>query len=90
VNNIKNTLIHVLGVHPTGANEVRARATIRVGDPQPGDRVWFQGAELMKYELEIVSIRRSSRLWTIAFAGKGSDLEQLVGGTYLYGSDIGN
>ena len=90
MNNIKNTLIHVLGVHPTGANEVQARATIRLGDPKPGDRVWFQGSELVKHELEIVSIRRSSRLWTIGLTGTESDLEQLVGGTYLYDSDIGS
>lgn len=90
MNHSKNTLIHVLAVHPTSANEIRVRATIRLGDPEPGDRVWFQGAELTRHELEIVSIRSSSRLSTIVLTGSRSDLEQLVGGTYLYGLDIGN
>jgi hypothetical protein len=90
VNDPKKTLIHVLAVHPTSADEAQVRATIRLGDPEPGDRVWFQGPELIKHDLEIVSIRKSGRLWTIALAGTVSDLEQLVGGTYLYGSAIAN
>jgi hypothetical protein len=90
VKNFRKTLIHVLAVHPARAEEVHARATIRAGSPKPGDRVWFQGTGLKKHELEIISIRKSSHLWTIALSGSKSDLEQLVGGTYIYDSDIGN
>jgi hypothetical protein len=90
VNKFQKTLIHVLAVHPISANEAGTRATVRLGDPKPGDQVWFQGSGQVKHELEIVSIRKSSRLWTIALTGQASDLEQLVGGTYLYDSEIGN
>jgi hypothetical protein len=81
-------LIHVLAVHSNGANQVHARATLRLGEPKPGDMIWFQGTDRVKHELKIVSVERSSRLWTIVLSGAESDLERLVGGTYLYGTEI--
>ncbi len=83
-------LIHVLAVHSHSADQVRARATLRLGDPRPGDLVWFQGMDCVRRELKIVNVKRSSRLSTLILSGTESDLEHLVGGTYLYGVENQN
>ncbi|VUX55665.1 protein of unknown function [uncultured Woeseiaceae bacterium] len=80
-------LIHALAVHPNGANQIFARATLRIGNPRPGDLVWFEGVDRIKHELEIVEVKRTSRLWTIVLSGAESELEHLIGGTYLYGKE---
>jgi hypothetical protein len=87
MSNSGKLLIHALAVHSEKPGTVRARATIRLGDPAPGTRVWFEGTDRVARELEIVDIRQSPRLSTITLSGKPSDLEHLVGGTYLYGME---
>ena len=86
--NSEKVLIHVLAVHRGFANQTRARVTLRHGDPKPGDLLWFQGMDGVKRELNILDIKETSRLSTIVLGGTRTDLEHLVGGTYLYG--IGN
>lgn len=82
-----NLLIHALAIHPEGPGVVRARVTIRLGEPAPGDRVWFAATDRVRRELEIVDIRRSDRLSTVSLRGSNEVLSQLVGGTYLYGME---
>ena len=78
-------LIHALAVHAAKPGMVRARATVRLGEPAPGIRVWFEGIDRVVRELEIVDIKRSNRLSTVTLSGTEEDLQHLVGGTYLYG-----
>ena len=80
-------LIHVLAIHAERPGNVRARVTIRLGDPAPGGRVWFAGTDRMIRELEIVDVKKSPRLSTITLTGAIPDLERLIGGTYLYGGE---
>jgi hypothetical protein len=87
MNKSKKLLIHALAIHAEKPGMVRARATVRLGEPAPGIRVWFEGTDRVMRELEIVNIKQSSRLSTITFSGEASDLEHLVGGTYLYGGE---
>lgn len=87
VTNSGKLLIHVLAVHRDVAKQTRARVTLRLGDPKPGDQVWFQGTDCVKRKLNIVDISQTSRLSTIVLSGAKADLEHLVGGTYLYGLD---
>jgi len=84
----ENLLIHALAVHAESADNVRARVTVRMGNPEVGDRVWFEATDRVKRELEIVDIKRSDRLSTITFSGAEPDLKHFVGGTYLYGLDV--
>jgi len=85
--NSEKVLIHVRSVRRQAADQIRARATLRLGEPKPGDLVWFQGMDSVRRELNVVDIKKSSRLSTIVVSGTETDLEHLVGGTYLYGMD---
>lgn len=78
-------LIHALAIHAEKAGTVRARVTVRLGKPVVGDRLWFEGTDRIRRELEIIDIKRSDRLSTITFSGTDDDLKYFVGGTYLYG-----
>ena len=80
-------LIHVLAIHAEKPGTVRARVTVRLADPTPGCRVWFEGTDRVMRELEIVDIKLSNRLSTILLSGTEEDLQHLVGGTYLYGEE---
>jgi len=82
-----NLLIHALAIHAEKPGRVRARVTVRLGDPAPGDRVRFEGVDRVARKLEIVDIKLTSRLSTIVLTGTEEDLQHLVGGTYLYGEE---
>ena len=87
MSNSESLLIHALAVHPDKPGIVRVRSTVRLGDAFPGVRVWFEGTDLVVRDLEIIGVKRSPRLSTITLSGDPSDLEHLVGGTYLYGRE---
>ncbi|MCJ7591044.1 MAG: hypothetical protein MUO51_06790 [Woeseiaceae bacterium] len=80
-------LIHALAIHSEKPGEVRARVTVRLGEPNPGDRVRFEGTDRVIRELKIVEVKQSNRLSTIGLSGSEEDLRHLVGGTYLYGAE---
>lgn len=80
-------LIHALAIHAEKPGTVRARGTVRLGDPVPGDHVQFEGTDRVIRTLEIVDIKLSNRLSTIVLSGTEEDLQHLVGGTYLYGEE---
>ena len=82
---LENLLIHALAIHVEDPRRVRARATVRLGTPVPGVRVWFESTDRIKRELEIIDIRQSDRLSTITLGGTEEDLQHLQGGMYLYG-----
>lgn len=84
----ENLLIHALAVHAENPGTVRARVTVRMGDPAVGDRLWFEATDRVRRELEIIDMKRSDRLSTIIFSGAEPDLKHFVGGTYLYGLDV--
>ena len=88
MDNSEGILIHALAIHRETTGTVRARVTLRMGDPALGDRLWFEGTDRVRRELEIVEITRADRLSTVTLSGAEIDLQHLVGGTYLYGIDI--
>ena len=79
-------LIHALAIHSEKPGTVSARATVRIGNPAPGDHVWFECTDRVKRELEITGLKQTSRLSTLTLSGAEEDLKHLVGGTYLYGA----
>lgn len=81
----KKLLIHTLAIQAEKPGTVRLRATVRLGEPTPGDHVWFESTDRVRRELEIVHIKQSGRLSTLTLCGAEEDLQHLVGGTYLYG-----
>lgn len=87
MNDQNSLLIHALAIHAEKPGTVRARVTVRLGDPLPGNRLQFQGKDRVIRKLEIVDIKLSDRLSTILLSGTDEDLRHLVGGTYLYGVD---
>ena len=85
--NSKQLLIHALAIHAGKPGTVRARVTIRIGKPTPGDRLHFECTDRVKRELKIVDIKQSKHLSTLTLSGAEEDLQHLVGGTYLYGAE---
>jgi len=79
-----NTLIHVLATHAVEDGRINTRATIRLGDPKPGDRVWYEGVDREHRILTVMSVERASRMTTVVFAGRAEDIGGLIRGTYLY------
>ena len=83
----ENLLIHALAIHVEKPGMVRARVTVRLGEPTPGNHVRFEGTDRVMRKLEIVDLRQSNRLSMITLSGSEEDLQHLVGGTYLYGAE---
>ena len=79
-----NTLIHVLATHAAEDGRIRTRVTIRLGNPKPGDRVWYEGVDREHRILTVMSVERASRMTTVVFAGRAEDIGGLIRGTYLY------
>jgi hypothetical protein len=79
-----NTLIHVLATHVSEEGRISAKVTIRLGNPKPGDRVWYEGTDSKRRVLTVESVERATRMSKVVFAGDAEDIGELVRGTYLY------
>jgi len=88
VTNTDKILIHILAVRRVSANRIQARATLRLGDPKPGETLWFEGIDRARRRLDLISVKRTKRLSTILLEGMQPDLDHLVGGMYVYGGSI--
>ena len=84
---MEKILIHALAVWPEGQGRCKIRATVRAGDPQAGDEVWFECRKLQSRKLVVQDVRITARLSTIALEGNPDDVDALEGGMYLHGRD---
>ena len=80
---MQKLLIHALAVFPGEDGTCKIRSTIRSGDPQQGDAVWFETLDLTRKTLTVHEVQRSSRLSTITLKGDPDAITALTGGMYL-------
>jgi len=84
---MERILIHALSVWPEGQGRCRIRATVRAGEPQAGDEVWFKCRDLRSRRLVVQDVRITPRLSTITLLGDPNDVGELEGGMYLHSRD---
>ena len=76
------TVIHVLAVHKLEGDQRKVSATIREGDANAGENLWFAAADGSHQEVRIVSRQDGRRHLTFELAG--SAIQSLRNGVYLY------
>jgi hypothetical protein len=78
-------VFHVLSLPKRDEGHAEARGTIRAGNLQAGDTLWFVTPSGQRHEVQVVSVNPGERHVFLDLRGGKESLESLQGGYYLFG-----
>ncbi len=78
-------VVHVLSVRPDQPGSLRVRATVRAGDVQPGQTLYFSEPDGSRHLVTVQGRKDGPKHVTLVLKGEQSSVGTLRNGTYLFG-----